>query len=61
MRTTSTVLALGAIASTALAQVNSTTCNDQTYTYNSLAGYGYVPSDAYDEYASQHVAEWMRN
>lgn len=32
------------------AYVNQTTCGGLTYTYQELAGYGYVPSDAYDEY-----------
>lgn len=30
--------------------VSSTTCNGQTYVYNQLAGYGFVPSDAYDKF-----------
>lgn len=32
------------------APVNTTTCNGAKYTYQSLAGYGYLPSDAYDKY-----------
>ncbi|KAK5702342.1 hypothetical protein LTS12_028357, partial [Elasticomyces elasticus] len=30
--------------------VNQTTCGDNTYQYNGLAGYGYVPSNATDKY-----------
>lgn len=30
--------------------VNQTTCGDNTYRYNGLAGYGYVPSNATDKY-----------
>lgn len=29
--------------------VNQTTCNDRTYTYDGLAGYGFVPSDFRDK------------
>lgn len=29
---------------------NTTTCNGQTYTYQELAGYGYIPSDARDKF-----------
>lgn len=30
--------------------VNQTTCNGNTYTYNALAGYGSVPSNARDKF-----------
>jgi hypothetical protein len=30
--------------------VNQTTCNGKTYTYNGLAGYGFIPSDARDKF-----------
>jgi len=30
--------------------VNQTTCNDKTYTYRELAGYGFVPSNFRDKY-----------
>lgn len=30
--------------------VNQTTCGDNRYQYNGLAGYGYVPSNATDKY-----------
>lgn len=30
--------------------VNQTTCGDNTYQYNGLAGYGFVPSNATDKY-----------
>lgn len=30
--------------------VNQATCNGQTYTYQKLAGYGFIPSDARDKY-----------
>jgi hypothetical protein len=30
--------------------VNQTTCNGQTYTYEELAGYGFLPSDARDKF-----------
>ena len=30
--------------------VNQTTCNGQTYTYQQLAGYGFIPSDARDKF-----------
>lgn len=42
--------AVAAFAFRGLAQVSQTTCNGQTYTYNELAGYGFVPSDAYDKF-----------
>lgn len=32
------------------APVSSTTCNGKTYTYNQLAGFGYLPSDAVDKF-----------
>jgi hypothetical protein len=41
--------ALLAIAS-AQTFVNQTTCNGKTYTYQELAGYGFVPSNARDEF-----------
>lgn len=46
-----TVLPLVA-ASTATAKnvVNQMTCGGTTYTYNELAGYGFVPSNATDKY-----------
>ena len=37
-----------ATASTSV--VNQTTCNGQTYTYQQLAGYGFVASDARDKF-----------
>jgi len=61
MKTSTTFLALSSIGASASAHlvprqtngtasgiVSSTTCNGKTYQYNELAGYGYVPSDAYD-------------
>lgn len=30
--------------------VNQTTCNGKTYTYEALAGYGFIPSDARDKF-----------
>ena len=30
--------------------VNQTTCNGNTYTYNALAGYGFVPASARDKF-----------
>lgn len=30
--------------------VNSTTCNGKSYSYNELAGYGLIPSDARDKF-----------
>lgn len=30
--------------------VNSTTCNGKSYSYNELAGYGVIPSDARDKF-----------
>ena len=30
--------------------VNQTTCNGQIYTYNQLAGYGFIPSNARDKF-----------
>ena len=30
---------------------NQTTCNGNTYTYNEMAGYGFVPSNARDKYS----------
>jgi hypothetical protein len=30
--------------------VNQTTCNGKVYTYEELAGYGFVPNNARDEY-----------
>ncbi|KAH9213376.1 esterase-like activity of phytase-domain-containing protein [Leptodontidium sp. 2 PMI_412] len=38
------------LVSTTLAFVNQTTCNGRTYTYEELAGYGTVPSNARDEF-----------
>jgi len=37
-------------ASNSSAVVNSTVCNGQSYVYESLAGYGLVPSNARDKY-----------
>jgi hypothetical protein len=49
--------ALGAVVGVASAAVttpktfvNQTTCNEKTYTYEELAGYGFVPNDARDQY-----------
>jgi len=61
MKSVSLLALSGAIASAALlprqsvnstttGAVNTTTCNGRTYVYNELAGYGYVPSDAYDKF-----------
>ncbi len=42
---------LTACAASAAAQVvNQTTCNGQTYVYQELAGYGFVPNDARDKF-----------
>jgi len=40
----------GLVAVAAGAFVNQTTCNGKTYTYEELAGYGFVPGDARDEF-----------
>jgi len=32
--------------------VSSTTCNGRTYVYNQLAGYGFMPGDAYDKFGN---------
>lgn len=40
----------GILIASAAAQVSQTTCNGQSYVYNELAGYGFVPSDAYDKF-----------
>ena len=32
------------------AAVNTTTCNGETYVYEELAGYGYLPSNGQDKY-----------
>ncbi|MCJ1354055.1 MAG: hypothetical protein MMC33_004042 [Icmadophila ericetorum] len=37
-------------SSTPLPVVNQTTCNGNTYAYNQLAGYGFVPSNARDKF-----------
>ena len=37
-------------SSTALGYVNQTKCNGIAYTYNNLAGYGYIPGNAVDKY-----------
>lgn len=61
MKSVATLLALSGAVSAAIlprqanvtsttGAVNTTTCNGKTYVYNELAGYGYVPSDAYDKY-----------
>jgi hypothetical protein len=49
--------ALGAVVAVASAGVtplktfvNQTTCNGKTYTYEELAGYGFVPNDARDSF-----------
>jgi hypothetical protein len=41
---------LSAASIVAGAYVNQTTCNGKTYSYNALAGYGFVPSNARDMY-----------
>ncbi|EOD50508.1 putative outer membrane autotransporter protein [Neofusicoccum parvum UCRNP2] len=41
---------LSAAAATNTTSVNTTTCNGNTYTYRSLAGYGFVPGNARDKY-----------
>ncbi|GME26027.1 hypothetical protein GTA08_BOTSDO08404 [Neofusicoccum parvum] len=41
---------LSAAAATNTTAVNTTTCNGNTYTYRSLAGYGFVPGNARDKY-----------
>lgn len=47
-------VALAAVAvatiTTATTFVNQTTCNGKKYTYEELAGYGFVPSNARDQY-----------
>jgi hypothetical protein len=51
MRTQSFLLALGLLATGALAAVgNPTNCNGKTYTYNQFAGFGYVPANATDKF-----------
>ena len=46
--------ALSAAVATALTIpttfVNQTVCNEKTYTYEALAGYGFVPNDARDQF-----------
>jgi hypothetical protein len=42
------VLSTSASAETTAA-VNSTTCNGQSYVYNELAGYGFIPGNARDK------------
>lgn len=37
-------------ALTTISLVNETTCNGQTYVYEELAAFGYVPSDARDKF-----------
>lgn len=37
-------------ASSTQMYVNETTCNGKNYTYRQLAGYGFIPSNARDEY-----------
>ena len=50
-RLLSSLAALAATLSGAVAaSVFSTTCNGQPYTYNELAGYGFVPSNARDKF-----------
>lgn len=53
MKLSSLISALPLVAaSTAAAKnaVNQTTCGGTTYTYNELAGYGFVPSNETDKY-----------
>lgn len=62
MKTTSALLLLSSTLSSAAllprqanttnpaGAVSSTTCNGRTYVYNQLAGYGFVPGDAYDKF-----------
>jgi hypothetical protein len=38
------------LAAVAAGFVNQTTCNGKTYTYEELAGYGFVPGNARDEF-----------
>ena len=40
----------GQPSSTPLPVTNQTTCNGDQYTYQELAGYGFVPSDARDKF-----------
>lgn len=40
----------GLLAVAAGTVVNQTTCNGKTYTYQELAGYGFVPGNARDEF-----------
>lgn len=44
------VAAVLAYASSAQGYVNQTECNGVIYTYNNLAGYGYIPGSAVDKY-----------
>ena len=37
-------------ANPAPSYINQTTCNGETYTYQQLAGYGFVPSNARDKF-----------
>ena len=45
-------IVIGSLASAAPTSsvVNQTTCNGKTYTYEQLAGYGFIPSDARDRF-----------
>jgi hypothetical protein len=45
-----TIAGLAAVAVTQSTFVNQTTCNDKTYTYQELAGYGLISGNARDEY-----------
>jgi hypothetical protein len=43
-------VAVLAVTSSVQGYVNQTKCNGVTYTYNNLAGYGYIPGTAVDKY-----------
>ncbi|KAL9106649.1 MAG: hypothetical protein Q9227_008369 [Pyrenula ochraceoflavens] len=49
---TRTVLTVAVVltSTNAASVVSQTKCNSQSYTYDNLAGYGFVPGDAYDQY-----------
>ncbi|KAI9684252.1 MAG: hypothetical protein M1822_005725 [Bathelium mastoideum] len=44
------VLSVGRAAAITASVVNQTTCNGKLYTYQQLAGYGFIPSDARDKF-----------
>lgn len=46
---TANLIALTTIAGVASAAVNSTTCGGKSYSYNALAGYGFIPGSSTDK------------